>query len=75
MHDTMLLTAALSMVDQPVAVSRKERIAFMNTAAITLAGRNLTGKPTALLIPSHIIPRRRNSPQLRLSVRKTAPSR
>ncbi|CCX72161.1 aTPase/histidine kinase/DNA gyrase B/HSP90 domain protein [Firmicutes bacterium CAG:555] len=55
MHDTMLLTAALSMVDQPVAVSRKERIAFMNTAAITLAGRNLTGKPTALLIPSHIM--------------------
>lgn len=55
MHDTMLLTAALSMVDQPMAVSRKDRIAFMNAAAVELAGRDLTGKPTALLIPSHIM--------------------
>ena len=55
MHDTKLLAAALSMVDQAVAVSKKERIAFMNAAAITLAGRDMTGKPTALLIPSHIL--------------------
>ena len=55
MHDTRLLAAALSMVDQPVAVSKKDRIAFMNTGAIELAGRDLTGKPTALLIPSYIM--------------------
>ena len=55
MTDVKLLSAAFSLVDQPVVVSRKERIAFMNTAAVTLAGKDLTGKPVSLLFPSYIL--------------------
>lgn len=55
MHDTKQLIAAMSIIDQPVVVSRKERIAFMNPGAIAIAGRDLTGKPVSLLIPSYIL--------------------
>lgn len=55
MTDAKLLNAAFSMVDQPVVVSRKERVAFMNAAAISLAGKDMTGKAIGLLIPSHIL--------------------
>ena len=34
MHDTKQLIAAMSIIDQPVVVSRKERIVFMNPGAI-----------------------------------------
>ena len=55
MHDTKLLIAAMSIIDQPVVVSRKERIVFMNPGAIAIAGKDMTGKPVSLLIPSYIL--------------------
>ena len=55
MHDTKQLIAAMSIIDQPVVVSRKERIAFMNPGAIAIAGKDMTGKPVSLLIPSYIL--------------------
>ena len=55
MHDTKQLIAAMSIIDQPVVVSRKERIVFMNPGAIAIAGKDMTGKPVSLLIPSYIL--------------------
>lgn len=55
MTDAKLLSAAFSLIDQPVVVSRKERIAFMNDAAVTLAGKDMTEKPISLLFPSYIL--------------------
>ncbi len=54
MSDTKLLSAAFSLLEQAVVLAKKERIAYMNNPAISLAGRDLTGKPLSLLIPSHI---------------------
>lgn len=55
MSDSKLLAAAFALVDQPMVVSRKDRISFMNAEAISLAGRDLTGKPISLLMPSYIL--------------------
>ena len=55
MSDTKLFNAAFSMIDRAVVVSRRDRVTFMNSAAIALAGRDLTGKSIALLMPSYIL--------------------
>lgn len=54
MTDTKLITSAFALCDQPVVISKKNLIFFMNTAAVTLAERDLTGKPSSLLFPAHI---------------------
>lgn len=54
MSDTALLAGALSMLDQPVVVSRRAKIIFMNSEAIALAGKDYTTKPLDLLMPSYI---------------------
>ena len=54
MSDTALLSGAFSMLDQPVIVSRRGKIIFMNNEAIALAGADHTGKPVDMLMPSHI---------------------
>ena len=54
MSDTALLSGAFSMLDQPVVVSRRGKIIFMNSEAIALAGADHTGKPVDMLMPSHI---------------------
>ena len=55
MSDSKLLATAFSLLDQPVVLAKKERIAYMNQAAIKLAAKDMTGKPLSLLIPSHIL--------------------
>lgn len=54
MSDTSLLSGAFSMLDQPVIVSRRGIIIFMNGEAISLAGKDLTGKPLDMLMPSYV---------------------
>lgn len=54
MSDTALLSGAFSMLDQPVIVSRRGKIIFMNSDAINLTGNDYTGKPLDMLMPSHI---------------------
>ena len=54
MSDTALLNAAFSMLDQPVIISRREKIILMNDEAIILAGADHTGKPLDMLMPSHV---------------------
>ena len=54
MSDTALLNAAFSMLDQPVIISRREKIILMNDEAIILAGADYTGKPLDMLMPSHV---------------------
>ncbi len=55
MSDSKLLATAFSLLNEPVILAKKERIVYMNQAAIKLAARDMTGKPLALLIPSHIL--------------------
>lgn len=54
MSDKALLSAAFSMIDQPVIVSRREKIIFMNNEAVGLAGADYTGRPLDMLMPSHV---------------------
>ena len=54
MSDMKLVSAAFDIIDQPVVAAKKEKIIYMNTQAILLAGKDMTGKPVSLLIPSHI---------------------
>ena len=56
MSDTALLSGAFSMLDQPIIVSRREKIIFMNSEAIDLAGANHTGKPLDMLIRRFLMP-------------------
>ena len=55
MSDSKLLVTAFSLFAQPVVLAENDRIAYMNPAAVTLAEKDLTGKPVSLLIPSHIL--------------------
>lgn len=54
MSDSVLLSAAFSMLETAVAVSRRGKIVYMNPAAVSLAGSDLTSKPVDMLMPSHI---------------------
>lgn len=54
MTDIGMLSAAFSMLDEPVAVSRNGRIIYMNHAAVTLAGKDLSSRPLSELMPPHI---------------------
>lgn len=54
MSDSVLLSAAFSMLETAVAVSRRGKIVYMNPAAVGLAGADLTSKPVDMLMPSHI---------------------
>lgn len=54
MSDLTLLSAAFSMLDQPVVVSKRAKIVFMNSEAISLAGKDHTGKPLDLLMPTYV---------------------
>lgn len=55
MTETELLSSALSAVNQPVIAVRKALIVYMNPPAAELAGKDMTGTPASLLLPSHII--------------------
>ncbi len=54
MSDLALLSGAFSMLEQPVIVSRRNKIVFMNSEAVVLAGKDHTGKPLDILMPSHV---------------------
>lgn len=54
MSDSVLLSAAFSMLETAVAVSRRGKIVYMNPAAVSLAGSDFTSKPVDMLMPSHI---------------------
>lgn len=54
MSDNGLISAAFSMLETPVAVSRRGKIIYMNSAAVGLVGADLTSKPLDMLMPSHI---------------------
>lgn len=54
MADIDLLSTAFSMLSEPVAVSRRSKILYMNQAAIKLAGKDLSDKPLDMLMPLHI---------------------
>ncbi len=54
MSDSVLLSAAFSMLETAVAVSRRGKIVYMNPAAVNFAGADLTSKPVDMLMPSHI---------------------
>lgn len=54
MTDTKLLSGAFSMLSEAVAVSHKGKIVYMNSAAIRLAGQDLTSRPLDMLMPTHI---------------------
>lgn len=54
MSDSVLLSAAFSMLETAVAVSRRGKIVYMNPAAVSLAGADLMSKPVDMLMPSHI---------------------
>lgn len=55
MSDRALLSAAFSMLSQPVVLTRKEMVVYMNGEAVLLAGKDYTGKPASLLLPNHIL--------------------
>lgn len=55
MTEEKLFSSAFMMLDRPAMVTKKEKIIFMNAQAIRLAGRDMTGKPASLLIPSHVL--------------------
>lgn len=54
MSDSNFISAAFSMLETAVAVSRRGKIIYMNPAAVSLAGADLTSKPLDMLMPSHI---------------------
>ena len=55
MTEEKLFSSAFMLFDRPAMVTKKEKIIFMNAQAIRLAGRDMTGKPASLLIPSHVL--------------------
>lgn len=54
MTDIGMLSAAFSMLNEPIAVSRSGRIIYMNPSAVLLVGEDLSSKPLASLMPPHI---------------------
>ncbi len=54
MSDSVLISAALSMLDTAALAARRGKIIYMNSAAVRLAGADLTSRPLDMLMPSHI---------------------
>lgn len=52
--------SALSLISQPVVIVKRDCIVYMNPAAETLAGKDLTGKSASVLLPTHILEQRGN---------------
>lgn len=55
MAETKIPVSALSLISQAVVCVRRDCVVYMNPAAISLAGGDLTGKPASLLFPQHIL--------------------
>lgn len=54
MADIDLLQSAFSMLNEPLVVSRRSKILYMNPAAVSLVGADHSGRPLDTLMPSHI---------------------
>ncbi len=54
MAERKIPVSVLSVMAQPVIIVKKELISYMNPAAVSLAGKDFTGKPASLLLPSHL---------------------
>ena len=54
MAERKIPVSVLSLLEQPVMIVKKELISYMNPAAVSLAGKDFTGKPASLLLPSHL---------------------
>lgn len=54
MADKDLLSAAFLMLSEPVAISRRTKILYMNPAAVSLAGKDCSGNRLDTLMPLHI---------------------
>lgn len=55
MAELKIPVSALSLLSQAVVCVGRDCIDYMNPAAFALAGKDLTGKPAALLFPQHIL--------------------
>ncbi len=55
MSDSVLIAASLSLLDTAALAARRGKIIYMNPAAVSLAGADLTSKPLDRLMPSHIV--------------------
>lgn len=54
MKNAELIKAAFGMLGEPVILTRRELIEYMNPAAVSLAGENKTGKPIGTVLPATI---------------------
>ncbi len=54
MSERKIPVSVLPLLTRPVIIVKKELISYMNPAAVSLAGKDFTGKPASLLLPSHL---------------------
>lgn len=54
MQNLELIKSAFGMLSQPVILTKRELIEYMNPEAISLAGEDKTGKPIGVILPSTI---------------------
>lgn len=54
MQNIELMKAAFGMLRQPVVITKRELIIYMNPSAITAAGEDKTGKPIGVILPSTV---------------------
>lgn len=54
MHNFELMKAAFDILRQPVIITKRELIQYMNPEAIYLAGADKTGKPIGVILPSAV---------------------
>lgn len=54
MQNSELIKAAFGMLAQPVILTKRELIEYMNPEAVSLAGEDKTGKPIGVILPSQL---------------------
>ena len=54
MQKSELIKAAFGMLAQPVILTKRELIEYMNPEAVALAGEDKTGKPIGVILPSQL---------------------
>lgn len=54
MQNLELMKAAFGMMGQPVVITKREMIIYMNPRAVALAGEDKTGKPIGVILPSTV---------------------
>lgn len=50
-----MTSAACSLIDQPIIITKGKIVSYMNKQAVILAGNDMTGKNVGQLLPTHII--------------------